>query len=130
IGGHTLNVRNPFLKKLALSAAQSGLFNHYLGRRLTDGLVRKVLEGDVMAKVPFGGMFVAEDVDTEQKRFDAGEVVTAGPIYGRKTFPTAGEAAAREGSTLEAFRLSREHFGGFGKLVQGTRRHNLIFLAD
>ena len=47
--------------------------------------------------------------------------MTAGPIYGRKTFPTAGEAAAREGSTLEAFRLSREHFGGFGKLVTEAR---------
>jgi tRNA pseudouridine13 synthase len=23
-----------------------------------------------------------------------------------------------------------ENFGGFGKLVQGTRRHNLIYVAD
>ena len=57
-----MNVRNPFLKKLALSAAQSGLFNHYLGQRLADGLARTGAPGDVMAKVPFGGMFVAEDM--------------------------------------------------------------------
>jgi tRNA pseudouridine13 synthase len=128
--GHKVNVRNPFLKKLALSAAQSGLFNHYLGRRLTDGLARKVLKGDVMAKVPFGGLFVAEDMATEQKRFDAGETVTAGPIFGRKTFPSAHDASLRELATLQAFGLTRENFGGFGKLVQGTRRHNLVFLAD
>ena len=42
-----------------------------------------------MAKVPFGGMFVAEDVEREQARFDARETVTAGPIFGRKTFAAA-----------------------------------------
>src|SRR5262249_1365365 len=43
-------VRNSFLKKLALSAVQSALFNHYLGQRLEDDLFRSVLAGDVMAK--------------------------------------------------------------------------------
>src|SRR5207248_10818461 len=75
-------VRSPFLRKLVLSAAQSGLFNHYLAKRLTDGLLRTVLAGDVMAKVPAGGMFVAKDVIQEQARFDAREIVTAGPIFG------------------------------------------------
>jgi tRNA pseudouridine13 synthase len=129
-GGHKAQVRSPFLRKLALSAAQSGFFNHYLGRRLADGLGRTVLNGDVMAKVPFGGMFVAEDIETEQLRFDARETVTAGPIFGRKTFPAAHEAAQREEATLTAFGLTKESFGGFGKLAQGTRRHNLIYLAD
>src|SRR5204863_587531 len=45
---------NPFLFKLALSAAQSVFFNDYLDRRLTDGLLRRVLPGDVMAKWPAG----------------------------------------------------------------------------
>src|SRR5262249_10926615 len=68
------HVRNSFLRKLALSAAQSLLFNDYLARRLTDGLLRTVLKGDVLAKWPAGGMFVAEDVAVEQPRFDAREV--------------------------------------------------------
>src|SRR5947209_13818276 len=92
--------RNPFLRKLALSAAQSALFNHYLARRLTDGLLRRVLHGDVMAKWPFGGLFVAEDVPREQSRFDQRETVPAGPMFGRKTFAAQGEAAAREEMTL------------------------------
>jgi tRNA pseudouridine13 synthase len=124
------NLRSPFLRKLALSAAQSALFNHYLGRRLTDGLLRRVLPGDVMAKWPFGGLFVAEDVAREQQRFDARETVTAGPIFGRKTFAAAGEAAEREAGVLAAAGLTVESFSGFGKLVQGTRRHNLIYLDD
>src|SRR5262249_40874134 len=121
---------SPFLRKLALSASQSALFNHYLGSRLTDGLLRRVLPGDVMAKIPFGGMFVAEDIEHEQARFDAREIVTAGPIFGRKTFPACGDAAARELATLQALGLTSTSFNGFGKLLQGTRRHNLVYPTD
>lgn len=122
--------RGPFLRKLALSAAQSALFNLYLARRLRDGLLRTVLDGDVMAKRPFGGLFVARDVAAEQARFDAREIVTAGPIFGRKTFPAAGAAAAREAAILEEAGLSLAAFQGFGKLVQGTRRHNLLYVEE
>jgi tRNA pseudouridine13 synthase len=127
---HERKVRSPFLKKLALSAAQAALFNHYLGQRLVGGLLRRVLLGDVMAKYPFGGMFVAEDVAREQARFDARAIVTAGPIVGRKTFPAHGEAAEREAATLASFQLTPAHFAGFGKLLQGTRRHNLVYVDD
>jgi tRNA pseudouridine13 synthase len=124
------SVRNGFLKKLALSAAQSALFNHTLAQRLRDGLLQRVLAGDVMCKLPFGGMFVATDRDAEQHRFDAREIVSAGPIFGRKTFAAQDEAAAREQQALAAFGLSAESFAGFGKLMQGTRRHNLVHVAD
>jgi tRNA pseudouridine13 synthase len=124
------NVRSGFLRKLALSAAQAALFNHYLGRRLADGLLRRVLAGDVLARWPFGGMFVAEDVAREQERFDRREVVHAGPIFGRKTFAARGEAAEREAETLAAFGLAPAGFAGFGKLLQGTRRHNVIYVDD
>jgi tRNA pseudouridine13 synthase len=123
-------IRTPFLKKLALSAAQSALFNHVLAQRFRDGLLRRVLPGDVMCKIPFGGMFVAQDVETEQMRFDAREIVTAGPIFGRKTFAAAAEAADREQAALTAFALTESSLRGFGKLLQGTRRHNLVYLDD
>ena len=121
---------SPFLRKLAFSAVQSALFNEYLDRRLTDGLLHRVLPGDVMAKVPFGGMFVAEDVAREQERFDARETVTAGPIFGRKTFPAKDAAAEREAEVLAQFGLTSASFAGFGKLMQGTRRHNLVYVDD
>jgi tRNA pseudouridine13 synthase len=122
--------RNPFLKKLALSAAQSAIFNHILAQRMRDGLLRRVLPGDVMCKIPFGGMFVADDVDAEQKRFDAREIVCAGPICGRKTFAAKGEAAQREQAALGEFGLQPSAFEGFGKLVLGTRRHNIVYVLD
>jgi tRNA pseudouridine13 synthase len=123
-------IRNPFLKKLALSAAQSALFNHYLAQRMRDRLLHRVLPGDVMCKLPFGGMFVAADLEQEQKRFDAREIVSAGPIFGRKTFAASTEAAQRESAALSAFELTESSFNGFGKLLQGTRRHNLVYVDD
>ena len=126
--GEGKKVRSPFLRKLALSAAQSQLFNVYLARRLADGLLRTVLAGDVMAKWPAGGMFTAEDVTAEQTRFDRREIVTAGPMFGRKTFPAKGPAADREAVVLEGAGLSKASFDGFGKLVMGTRRHNLVYV--
>jgi tRNA pseudouridine13 synthase len=123
-------LRNPFLRKLALSAAQAALFNHYLGRRVADGLFRRVLPGDVMAKWPFGGLFTAADLESEQLRFDRRETVHTGPIFGRKMFAAANGAAAREAATLADCNLSPAAFHGFGKLVQGTRRHNVVYLAD
>jgi tRNA pseudouridine13 synthase len=123
-------VRNKFLRKLALSAAQSALFNVSLARRLGDGLLRRVLPGDVMAKWPFGGMFTVEDVAAEQARFDRRETVSAGPIFGRKTFPARAEAAAREAALLTDAGLSVAHFGRFGKLLMGTRRHNVVYPGD
>jgi tRNA pseudouridine13 synthase len=128
--GRRPDLRRPFLRKFALSAAQSGLFNHYLASRLRDGLLRKVLPGDVMSKWPFGGLFVAAEFPREQERFDARETVTTGPIFGRKTFPAAAEAAGREAGVLAEFGLTTAAFAPFGKLVQGTRRHNLVYVED
>jgi tRNA pseudouridine13 synthase len=117
-----------FLRKLALSAVQSALFNHYLSQRLGDGLMHQVLLGDVMAKWPVGGLFRAEDLAVEQPRFDGRETVPAGPIFGRKMFPAAQIAAEREAQALKDAGLTKESFAGFGKLLQGTRRHNLVYL--
>src|SRR5262249_49115220 len=128
--GRRPNLRSPFLRKLALSAAQAALFNQVLAQRVLDGLLRRVLPGDVMAKWPFGGMFVAEDLAKEQSRFARREIVHAGPIFGRKTFAAAWEAAARETSVLQRADLPPNAFSCFGKLVQGTRRHNLIYVDD
>jgi tRNA pseudouridine13 synthase len=122
--------RSPFLRKLALSAGQAALFNHTLARRMADGLLRRVLPGDVMMKWPFGGIFVAEEMEREQARFDERETITAGPMFGRKMFASAGEAAEREAAVLQDAGLMVEAFRGFGKLLSGTRRHNLIYLSD
>jgi tRNA pseudouridine13 synthase len=122
--------RSPFLRRLALSAAQAALFNHYLGSRLLDGLLHRVLAGDVMSKRPVGGLFVATDLAVEQARFEQRDTVHTGPMFGRKMYAAAQEAAAREAATLAAAGLTHDSFFGFGKLLQGTRRHNLVYPDD
>lgn len=119
-----------FLRKLALSAVQAALFNRYLARRMVDGLLHQVLSGDVMAKWPVGGLFVAADVATEQARFDRRETVHTGPMFGRKMFAAQAEAAEREAAILQEAKLTLAAVAGFGKLLQGTRRHNLIYVDD
>jgi tRNA pseudouridine13 synthase len=128
--GRKPNLHKRFLKKMVLSAAQSLLFNRYLARRLQDGLLRRVLPGDVMSHYPRGGLFVAEDVPATQARFDARQVVTTGPMFGRKTFPARGEAAEREAVILALAGLTPQAFLGFGNLLEGTRRHNLVYVED
>ena len=120
----------PFVYKFALSAVQSLLFNDYLARRLTDGLLRTVLPGDAMIKRPFGGLFTAEDVLAEQARFEARETVTGGPMFGTRTFPVHGTALVRETAVLAAHKLHAKSFDHFDKLMGGTRRHNLVYLDD
>src|SRR5437764_11633204 len=82
------------------------------------------------AKWPAGGMFGARDTASEQARFDARETVHAGPMFGRKTFAAEGVAAEREAAVLRDAGLAAAAFAGFGKLLMGTRRHNLVYVDD
>lgn len=121
---------NPFLRRLALSAAQSAIFNVYLATRISDGLFRTVLDGDVMGKWPQGGMFIAQDLPREQQRLEAREIVPTGPIFGRKMLTATGEAAHREEAALTTAGLHAASFNGFGKLLAGTRRYTLVHVED
>jgi tRNA pseudouridine13 synthase len=56
--------------------------------------------------------------------------VTAGPMFGKHTFAAAGIAAEREAAVLADHKLSAASFDGFGKLMGGTRRHNVVYLDD
>ncbi len=121
---------NPFLRKLALSAVQSALFNATVAARLAEGLLGRVLAGDVMMKWPFGGMFVAEDLPREQARLEAREIIPAGPMFGKKMFPARAEAARREAAVLAEAGLGPASFHGFGKLLAGTRRYAYVWVDD
>lgn len=127
--GGRVNVGH-FLRKLALSALQSAIFNLYVSQRLRDGLFRQVLDGDVMAKWPAGGMFVTSDPVTEEVRFAHREIVHTGPMFGSKMRDAERVAGQREAAILEALPLTREQFRAGGKLLEGTRRHNVIYVDD
>jgi tRNA pseudouridine13 synthase len=124
--------RSRMLRRLALSAVQSRVYNAYLARRWHDGLVGRVLAGDVMRKVDGGGTFNVEPgrLEREQARLDAREIVHAGPIPGRKTFPARAEALARERVVFEELCLDPQDFTRHGRLLSGARRPDLVLVRE
>lgn len=116
-----------FLHRLALSAAQSSMFNQVLAERLRDGLLHQVLLGDIMQVCASGGLFDVRDVAAEQPRFDSRTTVITGPMFGPKMRPTLHEPAAREQRVLANAGLTMDGFRRFGSLAEGTRRPLLIW---
>lgn len=115
-----------FLLRLSLSAVQSDLFNQAIAERMTDGLLHKVLPGDVMEVVASGGKFVAADVAAEQPRYDSGETAVTGPMFGLKMREPTGKAQEFEQDLLARSGLGPEHFSKYLNLMNGTRRAYII----
>ncbi|MBH24922.1 MAG: tRNA pseudouridine synthase D [Myxococcales bacterium] len=127
-GGKRGGRRGRFNRRMVVSALQAWLFNLALARRIREGALHKALAGDVMATRDTGGLFDVEDVETEQARFSAGEIVPTGPIYGHRMRRAGQDAGALEEAVLADAGLELAAFKALGKLARGTRRHNLIYL--
>ena len=116
--------RNPFM----VSVVQSALFNIWLKERMQAGYFRKLLNGDLVKKTATGGMFTVEDLAAETLRFNAGEIVYTGPIYGFKMRSAGDAAGKRESALLKRFDLSGEAFRSLR--APGSRRSAIVHLTD
>jgi tRNA pseudouridine13 synthase len=114
--------RDRFLRRLSISAYQAHLFNRWLAERMADGLFASALRGDVMKKLDTGGLFGCEDPEVDGPRVTRFEISPAGPIFGHKLRPAAGEALAREERILGAEGITAEGFARGGGEAEGTRR--------
>jgi tRNA pseudouridine13 synthase len=124
--------RDHRLRKLLLSAAQADVFNRALDlRAATPGGLRAVRAGDVLQKVATGGLFVSEDVETDQRRVEAGELAVTGPLPGgrEKEPPPGTPARAWEDEALVAAGATREDFARAGRDLPGARRPLLVPLT-
>lgn len=128
--GQIPRARRKFLLRLALSAVQSQLFNQALAARLAAGTAHAVLPGDVMQVVASGGPFVAEDLEREQARLLAREIVVSGPIFGPKMRQAVGEVGQSEAALLDRSGLSIDAFSRYPNLTPGTRRPYLVWLDE
>ena len=123
--------KRKFLQRLCLSAVQSELFNRCLTRRLRDGLLHQVMLGDLMQVVKTGGPFVVEEkLEEEQQRYERGNTVLTGPMFGPKMKQPTDEPAFREETVLYEAGLTPDDFKRNKKLTQGTRRPYLIRLES
>ena len=111
--------------KLALSALQSALFNLWIGERIHDKLINKVIEGDVCRKQG-GGTFYSTDPDLDTQRLQAGEIMVLGPMLGPKLFPAQGQAKAREEALYQKWGINESMRSALGKFWRGDRRPLLL----
>ncbi len=116
-------------RRLALSALQSELFNTYLLKRWQNWGPKDIRLGDVMMKIT-GAVFRVDDLEAETPRWQSGEIVPTGPMFGAKFLLPSGEPAALEDEILSASELTRDHFKRFGKDLPGARRALMVPLHD
>lgn len=114
--------RDRFLRRLSISAFQSLLFNRWLAERIADGLFARALAGDVMKKLETGGLFTCTDPAADGPRLERFEISPAGPIFGHRMLPAAGEAAGREAGVLAGEGVALTDFARGGGEAEGTRR--------
>ncbi|MCA8997478.1 MAG: tRNA pseudouridine(13) synthase TruD [Planctomycetaceae bacterium] len=122
--------KRKFLQRLALSAAQSCLFNRVLAQRLQTGTLHQVLAGDVMQVSASGGVFNVEDVEREQPRYDGRETVLTGPLFGPKMKLPTGLPGDMEQAVLDEMDLTLDAFREHRKLTPGARRPMITWPRD
>lgn len=134
-GSHPLAVRaqrDGFLRKLALSALQSELFNRLLAARVSEGRLSALEPGDVVLVPEDQRPLLVRDVardDALTTRVAAFEAAVTGPMFGSKMREAEGLPAAREQEVLELSGISRELFVRGGRELRGTRRPYRFKLA-
>ena len=114
--------RDRFLRRLCISAFQSELFNTWLAERIGDGLFSAALAGDIMKKLDTGGLFTCEDPAADGPRVAGFEISPAGPMFGHRLRPAAGEALVREERVLAASGVTPADLARGGGEAEGTRR--------
>ncbi len=117
-------IQNKWLRQFLLASFQSYLFNYYLEKRIREGLFNEIMPGDIAKKHETGGIFIVEDKETEQKRFDNKEICFTGPIFGKKMTQAKGEAFVFENSILEENEVTPEELEK--AKLSGTRRAGII----
>jgi tRNA pseudouridine13 synthase len=122
--------RDRFLKRLALSALQSEIFNRVLTKRLATGWTT-VVPGDVLRKRATGGVFVSEDAAVDQPRVDVQELDITGPLPGNRERPEArGAAREIEDTILLEAGVDRAAFAQGGDDAEGARRPFRVPVSD
>ncbi|MEO0324855.1 MAG: tRNA pseudouridine(13) synthase TruD, partial [Myxococcota bacterium] len=120
--------RDRFVRRLIVSAFQSGAFNDSLARRVDatrEGADLAALRPGELCRVEAsGGLFVVAPgtEDAEAARVAAWETSPTGPLFGPKMPWPEADAAAEERALAASWGFSDAVLGRLGKLGAGTRR--------
>ncbi len=117
------------LKKLFISAYQSYLFNQTLAQRIES--IDKLYPGDLARREDTGGVFLVEDVSTEQPRADRFAISPTGPLFGYRMKSPEGFEADLENKILESENLTLNDFRKAGNhKVKGSRRSFRVKMSN
>lgn len=120
--------RDRWIRRLLLSAYQSGLFNAWLAERIRRGWFEALMEGDVAKKTDTGGLFEVEDAAAEFERFREGTITYTGPIYGTRMRWATGRPGELEREVLASRGVSAEDLSR--ARLSGSRRAGRLPIPD
>ncbi len=117
-------------RRLAISAVQSHLFNLYVIRRMERGILRTVIEGDLLQRKGKSKLYPAVDLPKEQAAYDRGHLRITGPLFGGMKGRAAGEAGRLELQVLQEGGLSMQHLERYHSIQRGGRRSLVVVPRD
>lgn len=112
------------MRRLVLSAVQSGIFNLVLAQRVADGTLRTPIPGEVVVRRQGTKPYVLP-VDGPVEN-----IVPAGPMPGPEMLLATGVVADMEREIMSSLRLSPKDFEKYSRLTSGIRRKMLEFPDD
>lgn len=126
--------RDPRARRMAMSAAQSAVFNRVLEAREGEGTWARVLPGDLAKKADTGGMFRVPldgpEAEDAARRGERGELSATGPIVGVKMPSPDGAPGALEQAVVEAAGVRPERLVELARLGEGSRRPFRLRVED
>ncbi|GAB4568418.1 MAG: tRNA pseudouridine(13) synthase TruD [Anaerolineae bacterium] len=120
--------RQPWLKRLLLSAFQSFLFNEWLAERIRRQWFDRILPGDIAKKVDTGGLFLVTDAEEAMERLQRRMITYTGPIYGYRLWWAEGAPGELEQEILQRAEVPTEAFRR--AKLEGARRPARLWLRD
>ena len=112
------------MRRLVLSAVQSGIFNLVLAQRVTDGTLRTPIPGEVVIRRSGTKPYVLP-VDAPTV-----DIIPAGPLPGPEMLVATGPVADMEREIMSSLRLSPKDFQKYSKLTSGIRRKMIEFPTE
>jgi tRNA pseudouridine13 synthase len=116
----TRQVGDRWLRRFLVTCYIDHLCNLYLKERIKRGIFHRLIRGDIAKKYATGGMFVVEDLDAEQVRYEKREISFTAPIYGPKMWDAEGPSRMLELEIIEDEGVTPDELGHLG--VRGSRR--------
>jgi tRNA pseudouridine13 synthase len=118
-----------------LSSVQSAVFNHVLDRRLRDGLLGRLVPGDLAWKHENRSVFSVDDATAELENGPTGRIATfavspSGPMWGRNMIQPQGQPLAWERQGLEAIGLTETDVLQSEHSPEGRRRPMRVPILD